>query len=315
MDRWVAGPIPCAQIAEPSSGARLHDADPLTKGSAPSDPDTTLTPGAFPATLLPFSRLARVDKLQQARKEIERLTSDLAQTRDLVFHLGKLAELGRMSAAIVHEMNQPLVGIKSFAQMVLRKLDPSDPNFAKIRLIEEQAVHLEDLVDRLRRFSRRTQAAPEPIDVHVPLFTALAMMEFQIRKRGIDLERRPAESLPRVMASPAHLQQVFVNLLSNARDALEGAAVRRIHVSTNRTPSGDVEVIIADSGTGVAPEVRGRLFEPFFTTKDEERGTGLGLYICRELCALYGGRVDLCPEGSLKPPLRTGFTVRFPPAP
>src|SRR5437762_9060312 len=122
-------------------------------------------------------------------------------------------------------------------------------------------------------------------------------MEFQLKKKGIAVERRLAPALPPVDANPSHLQQLFVNLLANARDALADWPKKRLVVLS--TPAeADVQVLVADSGPGVPEHLRAKTFDPFFTTKDEDHGTGLGLSIRKELESAYGGLTDLPANGS-----------------
>jgi C4-dicarboxylate-specific signal transduction histidine kinase len=258
----------------------------------------------------------RDDELARCRAENERLRAELSESRALLIHLGKLNELGRMTASLIHEINQPLAGIKSFAQMVRRKMTDDDAQLAKVVAIEEQTTHIEVLIDRLRRFSRHADVSREPIDVHGPLESALHLLEYRLRNKAITVERRFAPHLPFVPVNATHLQQVFVNLLVNACDALDGSPDRRIVVATLPGPSAEVGVLVGDSGPGVPPELRDKIFEYFFTTKGEDRGTGIGLAVCREILRVYGGAIELAEPASLlpggEPPLRTLFSVRLP---
>jgi C4-dicarboxylate-specific signal transduction histidine kinase len=254
--------------------------------------------------------------LAASRAEVHRLRTELRETRDLLIQLGKMNELGRMTASLIHEINQPLAGIKSFAQMVRRKMTESDSQLAKIVAIEEQTSHIESLIDRLRRFSRQERLVRDPIDVHGPLESALTLLEHRIRKKGITVDLALAANLPSVAASSNHLQQVFVNLLVNACDALDNALEKRIVIASSQPEKERVEVIVGDSGHGVSPENRAKIFEYFFTTKPEDRGTGIGLAICREILHGYGGSVELLPDSTALsnglPPMRTLFAVRIP---
>lgn len=259
------------------------------------------------------------EELAKARRECARLEEELAAAHALVVQLGKMSELGRMTASIIHEINQPLVGIKSFAQMVRRKMDAGDSNLPKVEFIEQQAIHLEELVDRLRRFSRQASVAREPMDVNGPLRSALDLLDFQLRQKGIRVDRRLGEGLPLVNGNAVQLQQLFVNLLTNSRDAVETVSQKRIVVASSALRSqngGSVEVLVGDSGVGIPDAIRPRIFEFFFTTKAEEHGTGLGLAICREIAETHGASLELLPAGSSvldgDPPLRTIFAVRFP---
>ncbi|MBI3072359.1 MAG: hypothetical protein HYY84_09595 [Deltaproteobacteria bacterium] len=222
-------------------------------------------------------------------KEIKRLL-------EVVSQLGKMAELGKMTATLVHEMNQPLMGIKSFAQIVMKRLSETDPNHAKVKIIEEQARVLEAMVTRLRMFSRQASFDRQAVSVGQVIASVYGILQYQLNRRGVRLEwvGDPPDVL--VASDPQQLQQVFVNLVVNARDAVEGCEEAR---RTLRLVHGDVDdgrayrVVVVDDGEGVPDTVRDRIFELFFTTKDAERGTGLGLSISKEIVEGFGGTLRL----------------------
>jgi C4-dicarboxylate-specific signal transduction histidine kinase len=221
--------------------------------------------------------------------EIERL-------RGIVAQLGKLAELGKMTASLVHEMNQPLMGIKSFAQIVLRRLVETDPNHAKLKIIEEQARVLEAMVSRLRVFSRQASFRRQAVSVVQVVSSVLGILEYQLGRRGVRIEWVGDPPNVFVASDPHQLQQVVINLFVNARDAVEGCdearrTVRLVHGGVD--DGKDYRLVVVDDGDGVPDDVRDRVFELFFTTKDAERGTGLGLTISREIIEGFGGTLRL----------------------
>lgn len=241
---------------------------------------------------------------------------DLQRLRGMLLQADKLAELGRQTAGLVHEMNQPLLGIKAFAQMLKGDLSGDERAQRKAIFIEEQAVILERLLDRVRRFSRHEEVDESGAAcMREAAMTALAVLGHRMRKAGVTPVLDIAENLPSARIGEVHAQQLLVNLLSNAADAVEGRTERRIAVRADR--DGDhVVLVVGDSGEGVPEDVRDRLFEPFFTTKTTERGTGLGLPICLEIVTAYGGQIALkCDhdaESAAGPGMRTAFEVKLP---
>ena len=222
-------------------------------------------------------------------KEIQRL-------REVVAQLGKIAELGKMTAALVHEMNQPLMGIKSFAQIVMRRMPETDPNHAKVKIIEEQARVLESMVTRLRMFSRQASFERQPVSLGQVVANVLGILQYQLSQRGIRLEWVGEPPSVLVASDPHQLQQVFVNLLINARDAVDGCeesrrTLRLVHGSIGGGEA--YRVVVVDDGSGVPDSVRTRVFDFFFTTKDAERGTGLGLSVSKEILEGFGGTLCL----------------------
>lgn len=236
--------------------------------------------------------------------------------REMLLQAGKLSELGRQMAGLVHEMNQPLLGIKAFAQMLKSDLEGDERARRKAAFIEEQAVVLERLVERVRRFSRRSEIDPEAAtDLQEVVGTAASILGHRLRKAGVVPELDIPEDLAAVRIGEVHAQQLLVNLLANAADAVEGRPERRVRVRAEAAGEA-LRLVVADSGVGVPVEARDQLFEPFYTTKPGDRGTGLGLPICLEIVTAYGGRIALkCDEEAEAAGgngMRTAFEITLP---
>ncbi len=215
----------------------------------------------------------------------------------------RLAGVGTLAAGVAHEINNPLAYVLANLSWLRDRLDALPPARAPdgwpraevtqvLAEAESGAGRVRDIVRDLRHFARPHEGVG-PVDVRGPVRSALAIAQNEISHRA-RLETRLAE-VPAVLGNESRLAQVFLNLLTNAAQAIpEGhASENLIRVSVGRGPVGQVAVEVADSGAGMAPEVRARVFEPFFTTKPVGAGTGLGLFICHGIVAGAGGRIEL----------------------
>lgn len=212
---------------------------------------------------------------------------------------GRLAAMGQLGAGVAHELNQPLTGIRLLLDMIRERGDRRVGEVTgELDVIAEQVQRMGRIVENIRGFARRSAFTPYPVPATRPLQSALALMAEQLRLAGIEVVETIEPDLPAVHADELQLQQVFLNLLSNALHALEthaGARTMRIDV---RSRGDRVEVRLEDSGPGVPVEIRKQLFEPFFTTKDPGHGTGLGLSLCYGIMQAHGGAIRFeAPEG------------------
>ncbi|HEY2899108.1 MAG TPA: ATP-binding protein [Polyangia bacterium] len=246
----------------------------------------------------------------------EGLAAENARLRELLSAAGRLAEFGRFAAQQVHELRQPLFAIRGLGQLLLEKdhVDLEEIlDFA--RHIVDQSERLTALVSDLRQMS-----VPAPrhgkrrAEVDAILVRVTSLLDFRLRK-GVRLRTHIAPDVPPVAAVPQALEQIFINLFTNALDAVAGLPAAVIQVRARGLPEhpGLVEVAIADNGVGVAKAVRARLFETFFTTKGEEQGTGLGLAVSREIARTYGGELVLLDDpGPWEEPVVTAFSLTLP---
>ncbi|MDT7781264.1 MAG: hypothetical protein QOC99_3776 [Acidobacteriota bacterium] len=202
----------------------------------------------------------------------------------------KLSSIGLLAAGVAHEINTPLTGVSSYTQMLLGMLAETDPKHALLQKIRRQTDRATGIVNNLLNFSR-TGGVTEFGDVNVNrvLDDTLQLLEPQLRQSQIELRREYAEDLPYVYANAGKLQQVFTNLLLNARDAIpDGGQI------TLRTKASDLDAVtvqVADTGIGIAPENVARIYDPFFTTKGVGRGTGLGLAVSYGIVQEHSGHI------------------------
>lgn len=190
----------------------------------------------------------------------------------------KMAAIGLLAAGVAHEVNTPLTGISSFTQMLLDRADPADPNTQLLEKIERQTFRAAKIVNSLLNLSRPTgaEAGPVPIDINGVIGDVLSLLEHQFRMSRIQVRRDLASPGVIVRGVEYKLQQVFLNLFLNARDAMPKGGWLSV---TTAVDSGQGVIDVGDTGVGIPSEHLARIYDPFFTTKPEGRGTGLGLSV------------------------------------
>jgi PAS domain S-box-containing protein len=210
-------------------------------------------------------------------------------------HAARLSTMGQMATEIVHEMNQPLYAIANFADacltLVQQPAGQRDANLVRwLELIGQQSRRAGSVLRRISQFVRKGDLQAEPLQLNDLVREVLGMLDFEIRRQQVETRLELADSLPPVAADRILIQQVLVNLLRNAVEAMAGqeGGLRQIIVRSNLAPEG-VAVSITDTGPGLGEDQLARAFEPYFTTKNH--GTGLGLAICRSAIEAHGGRI------------------------
>jgi two-component system, NtrC family, sensor kinase len=231
-------------------------------------------------------------------------------TRKKIIESERLAIIGQLAAGVAHELNNPLQGIVIYACLLLEKTPEGSPGRESMQKIVTQANRCTQIIRGLLDFSRPQLPQKKLSNVAAILQQCVALVEDQALFHNITLVWRLAESLPQVVVDPAQVQQVFMNMLINAAEAMEG--VGRLTLTT-RYAAGDgfVEIEFADTGHGISPENMERIFDPFFTTKEIGHGTGLGLAISYGFIKEHHGTISV--ESDLGG--GTTFTVRLPVTP
>ena len=262
--------------------------------------------------------------IQNARlyHDLKRSYDELKRSQDLLFRQEKMAALGRLAAGLAHELNNPLSAIAGFAERLQERAKAPEiaavPTLADVprhlKIIAEQAFRCGDLVHRLLTFARQREPQVKPMDLWQAVQETLALLPGKVRMLGQRFQAVRGAGDLQVLADANMFQQVILNLVTNALDAVEGGGTMRVVASRDDSgpEGGPVILEVADTGTGIAPEHMPHVFDPFFTTKGPERGTGLGLPICLSIVEQHGGTLEI---QSLGPGLGATATVRLPAAP
>src|SRR5947209_13909843 len=204
----------------------------------------------------------------------------------------KLSSIGLLAAGVAHEINTPLTGVSSYTQMLLGMLAEADPKHSLLQKIRRQTDRATGIVNNLLNFSRTGNVTDfAEVDLNRVLDDTLQLLEPQFRQSRIELARDYSDELPRVHGNAGKLQQVFTNLLLNARDAIPDGG--RVSLRTASSDREAVTVEVADTGIGIAPENVARIYDPFFTTKGVGRGTGLGLAVSYGIVQEHSGHISV----------------------
>ncbi len=228
-------------------------------------------------------------RLQRAIAEREKVRKDLAVAEATLAQSSKLAALGEMSAAVSHELNQPLAAMKTYlagARLLLQRRRPEEA-LASFQRIDDLIGRMGAITRQLKSYARKGGEAFEDVDVRAALSSALAMMEPQLKARVVRITRSVPRQPVTVHADRLRLEQVLINLLRNALDATKGVAEPRIDLTITQAEA--VRLTVRDNGHGIKDI--GNLFEPFYTTKEPGEGVGLGLAISAGIVADLGGRL------------------------
>jgi len=198
----------------------------------------------------------------------------------------KMASIGLLAAGVAHEVNTPLTGISSFTQMLLQGAEPDDPKTKVLEKIERQTFRAAKIVNGLLNLARPAQTDSAAVDVNVVINDVLALLEHQLRTGRIQVRKELNVSPLLVQGVEYKLQQVFLNLFLNARDAMPRGGW--LTIATREDETGAI-VEVGDTGSGIPPEQLSRIYDPFFTTKELGKGTGLGLSITYGIVQEHGG--------------------------
>jgi two-component system NtrC family sensor kinase len=204
-------------------------------------------------------------------------------------HSEKMASIGLLAAGVAHEVNTPLTGIASYTQMLREQVKPEDLRYPLLEKIERQAFRAAKIINNLLNFSRSGSAEFEKVDVNRVLLDVLSLLEHQLERNRVRVVREFSETLPPVRGNENRIQQVFFNLILNARDAMPSGGW--LTVATRADDDDTVIVEVRDTGIGIRREDVKRIYDPFFTTKGLGRGTGLGLSVSYGIIQEHGGAI------------------------
>ncbi len=222
-------------------------------------------------------------ELKNAFTELERAHMELKSAQEALVQAGKLAALGELAAGVAHELNQPLSGVIGFTQELQAILKEKFPDPGALDFTEEvvkNGVRMKKIIQQLREFTRKSTEDYRSVDILTVINESLQLLEQQLKSRGISVNINADENITPVYCNPFQLEQVFINLATNARDAIEatGRGSGSIAIQVKKQ-SQFLEISFKDDGCGMSGETKGRAFDPFYTTKEVGKGTGLGLSV------------------------------------
>jgi signal transduction histidine kinase len=252
---------------------------------------------AFRSANLIHERRRAEEEVRKARDELEmkvmERTAELQRTMDELVHMNRLATAGVLLASISHEINQPLAGIVMQASAARQWLALKEPGLERARdaldQIEGNGLRAGEIITSLRGMLKKDTKARSLIDVNKVIFTVLGIVRHELQKQGVELRTELDESLPALEGDRVQLQQVVLNLVMNAIEAMQPVAPRILSVRSCVRKPDFVHVAIEDTGTGIDPSNHDHIFDPMFTTK--ERGMGMGLSICHSIIESHHGRI------------------------
>jgi C4-dicarboxylate-specific signal transduction histidine kinase len=234
------------------------------------------------------------EKVRRRTTDLEEANKSLRDTQAQLIQASKMAAMGQFGAGVAHELNQPLAGISGYTDLLLLKLEEDTPEWRYAKKVEDQCVRMTKIVSNLRTFARQSKFEYAETDINQPIDDALMLLGEQLRSHNIKVKRLLGLNLPKVLADANQLEQVFLNLISNAKDAIDPRGRGTITITSRQSDKPDfVEVLVADNGTGMDTTTLNDIFNPFFTTKDVGKGTGLGLSISLGIIEDHGGRIEV----------------------
>ncbi len=232
--------------------------------------------------------------------ERQQTQTKLQELQENLLHVSRLRSMGQMAAALSHELSQPLTATSNYLAAVVRLLDAPTPDLARIRhavtLANQQTQRSGEIIRRLRAFVTRGPVVRAPENPARLIEEASALALLGAKDRAIAVQLVHQDTVPSVVVDRVQIQQVLLNLIRNAVEAMGDTATRRLTVTARRCGE-MVEISVADSGNGIPPSIGEQLFQPFVTTKDD--GMGIGLSVCRTIIDAHGGHIwaEVNPEG------------------
>ena len=269
----------------------------------------------IPAAVAPpisFLFLRVVFQLENAEKSLYQAYQELKNLQAQLVQSGKLASLGELASGIAHELNQPLTVIRGNAQILRRQFDTHELEDSSqkelIFAVEKNTKRMMNIINHLRTFSRQSIEVFTSVALNQVIEGCFLMIGEQLRNRDIQVKTLLDSNLPTIQGDANQIEQVLLNLITNAKDAITNRMVNEkkqneghyqkkgvITIQTRICPNNDrwVEALVIDNGSGIDAGIKDKIFDPFFTTKDTGKGTGIGLSISYGIIKTHGGEIQL----------------------
>jgi len=234
-------------------------------------------------------------RVKERTVELERKSEETRVISQQLWHATKMATMGELAASIAHEMNNPLATISLRLESLLGKCPDGDPQRREMEVIEQEIDRMARLVSALLQFSRRTQKFVSTVNIEEEVEKTIDLIYYHMRKQNVKIVRDFSPDIPNIQGDRQQLIQVFLNLFTNASDAMPEGGILKISISLSQEKQ--VVIAISDTGSGIHPDILTRIMEPFFTTKGEGKGTGLGLSICKRIVEEHEGSIRIESSG------------------
>ena len=252
-----------------------------------------------------FNRMTK--NLKNSREQLEMTVETLKTTQAQLIQSEKLSGIGEFVAGVAHELNNPLTSVMGFSELL--KSSDADPQHKRyLEMIHKSALRCQKIVQSLLSFARRHQPERKLSSINELVEAAVEILQYQMRTSNIEVTTHLEPGLPRAMVDPHQVQQVFLNIINNGRQAIETHSPKGWVRISSETSSDKIRVIFEDSGPGISEENLSKVFDPFFTTKEVGKGTGLGLSLCYGIIKEHGGTITV----RSKPGQGATFVVELP---
>jgi len=252
-----------------------------------------------------FNRM--VGNLQSSRTELETTLETLRATQSQLVQSEKLSGIGEFVAGVAHELNNPLTTVMGFSELLAKNSDDAAQK-RQLDMVHKSARRCHKIVQNLLSFARQRQPERKQTDINKLLEASAEFLDYQMRTSNVELQFALSPNLPTTLADPHQLQQVFINMLNNARQAIEAHQPSGCIRIRTGIEDDMIRITLRDNGPGISPDNLKKIFNPFFTTKEVGKGTGLGLSLCYGIVKEHGGHIEACSE----PGNGVEFTIELP---
>jgi signal transduction histidine kinase len=254
--------------------------------------------------------LVEVNERKAAEAALQASSDEVKTMSQQLWQAAKLATMGELASSIAHELNNPLATVSLRVESLIAQTTGDDPRRRELEIIGQEVERMGNLVSNLLQFSRRSQPQISTVNVCDEIEKTLELVHYHLRKHNIAVAREFKPEGPLIHADRQQLRQLFLNLFTNASDAMPEGGTLTIRV-TERPEEKQICIEIADTGMGIPPEILPKVLEPFYTTKPEGKGTGLGLAICRRIAQAHNGTLNITSEGGPGNGTRVCITLPF----
>lgn len=235
------------------------------------------------------------EEMHEKSKEMNQIVKELRETQLKLLEAGRMSAVASLSAGIMHQISQPITAIHGFAKFLKKEMNSNDAFYRPICLIAEQTTYLKQMLEDLMGLVRHREIVKENININETIMRSMNLLKDELRIRRVNWNLELGENLPLVYADSIHLQQIFMNIMSNAIQALATLPKDREKILEIRSlyliTTHEITITFRDSGPGMMDHQKNRIFEPFFTTK--EKGAGIGLALCNDLIQEHGGTIGV----------------------